>query len=420
MNQQTDKPLKSQCTAKREQLTRKLLAAARRARRLPTVSLLCEATETMPPKLAKVLGPYQEGGKWRLVVKDGETRKSLWFTSELEAVKVRTSLLSALEDRGSRTIGEAVSLFLTMKTKQGLKERSIICIRERLIRFLPANEPLNAITDQRAQTLYDELAERSAAATHHAALRRAKEFFAWCIKERLVSMNPFANIKPVGRPKTGKPQLRQDEAKKLSDLLIERSSQGDASALALLVQVLLGLRSSEVLRLRKRDLDRNGSVFVVEGTKNRNAKRTLGIDSPIVRQLLARHVVNLAPEALIFAPSTRQNAFATDHLYKKLKTYCKLAGVPVVCPHSLRGLHSSLAVQVGATSAHVAQALGHSSFAITRKHYIAPGALEASRTSLISDALLGDSKLDALITALRELSAAQLDHVASEVGLVRR
>jgi integrase len=250
-------------------------------------------------------------------------------------------------------------------------------------------------------------------------LRRAKEFFYWCVREKLIAQNPFVEVKPIGKPNTGKPQLRQDEAKRLSDLLIDCAGHGDASALALLVQVLLGLRSSEVLKLRKRDLDRNGSVLVIEGTKMKNARRTLSLDSPIVRRLLAQHVASLEPDALIFAATGRENPFATDHLYKKLRGYCKRAGVPIVCPHSLRGLHSSLAVQVGATSAHVAQALGHSSDQITRKHYLAPGTLEASRTARLSEALLGDGKIEALLAELRTLPPAQLDHIAHELGFRR-
>jgi integrase len=46
------------------------------------------------------------------------------------------------------------------------------------------------------------------------------------------------------------------------------------------------------------------------------------------------------------------------------------AGVPVVCSHSLRGLHATLATAAGATSHVVASALGHSSPAVTHAHYI--------------------------------------------------
>ncbi len=56
------------------------------------------------------------------------------------------------------------------------------------------------------------------------------------------------------------------------------------------------------------------------------------------------------------------------------------AGVPVVCPHSLRGVWATAGVRSGALSHAVAAALGHGSFAITAKHYVQPGALEGART----------------------------------------
>src|SRR5262249_49476930 len=159
-------------------------------------------------------------------------------------------------------------------------------IQDRLLRFLPADQPLGRITPQSAETLYIEHSEKFSAATHHKSLREAKAFFNYCIKQKYVAANPFAEVQSIGRAKAGKPQLRTDEARKLSDYLIEQAGKGDLRALALMVQVLLGLRSGEVLNLRKRDLDCGGRVLVIEGTKSKNAKRTLELDAPVVRDLL--------------------------------------------------------------------------------------------------------------------------------------
>ena len=56
------------------------------------------------------------------------------------------------------------------------------------------------------------------------------------------------------------------------------------------------------------------------------------------------------------------------------------AGVPVVCPHSLRGVWATAGVRSGALSHTVAAALGHGSFAVTAKHYVQPGAVDGART----------------------------------------
>jgi hypothetical protein len=82
-------------------------------------------------------------------------------------------------------------------------------------------------------------------------------------------------------------------------------------------------------------------------------------------------------------------------------------------------LRSSLAVKAGATSSLVAQALGHGSDEITRKHYIAASALDSAKSAGVVGALLGPGDLDTLIATLRGLPSMQLDLVCAAVGLHR-
>ena len=52
-----------------------------------------------------------------------------------------------------------------------------------------------------------------------------------------------------------------------------------------------------------------------------------------------------------------------------VRKLCVLAGVPLTCTHSLRGLYATLAVQSGSASHVGASSLGHGSFEITQQHY---------------------------------------------------
>lgn len=84
--------------------------------------------------------------------------------------------------------------------------------------------------------------------------------------------------------------------------------------------------------------------------------------------------------------------------------------MPRVCPHSLRGLHSSLAVSAGCTWGAVAAAVGHGSFAITAKHYVDRDTLKNSSVRRVADTLAGDGRdraedSDALLERLRALSS---------------
>ncbi len=373
----------------------------------------------MISKAAKVYGPYREGAQWRLVVLDGKARKALVYVTEAEALSVRASLLVALEPHQSMTIGAAVEEYLTHKRDKGLVERTLRTCRDRLLPFLPAQEPLTGLSAEHAEKLYREHTRTVAVATHHKTLREAKSLFGYCVSRKYLTVNPFAEVKALGKANTGKPQLRQDEAKHLSEHLIAAAEAGDVKALALLVQVLLGLRSAEVLKLRKRDFDCDGTVVWVDGTKNRNAKRRLALESATVRELLSRRVAPLAADALVFSSDERDRPLPTDSLYKALARFCKQAAVPVVCPHSLRGLHSSLAVQIGVTSAAVAQALGHASDAVTRRHYIAASALDSASAKTVAAALIGDRDLDSLRAVLQTLPPSQLDRLCASLGYRR-
>jgi integrase len=368
---------------------------------------------------ARVLGPYRNAQKWRLIIREGRERKSLVYDTKEQAENMRGRLLAGLYDRGSRMIGETIEEFLEYKRKRGCNERTLRTVQDKLLPFLPSDLTLGSITPQKAEHLYEAQTEKVAVATHHKNLRNAKAFFGYCVKQKYIPDNPFADVQAVGKANAGKPQLRTDEARKLSDFLIHEASRGDARALALMVQVLLGLRSGEVLKLRKRDLDCNGTVVVVEGTKSKNAKRTLELDAPVVRDLLLRRCETLTTDGLIFAQEGAGSPPTTPTLWKWLTRFCEQAGVPRVCPHSLRGLHSSLAVKAGATSTYVAQALGHGSDSVTRRHYIAPGALDSARAARVAGLLLGEADLEGLIGTLRRLPGEQLDRVCSALGLRR-
>jgi integrase/recombinase XerC len=84
--------------------------------------------------------------------------------------------------------------------------------------------------------------------------------------------------------------------------------------------------------------------------------------------VLAPHLIRLAADRPAQAPlfahaATRKRA--TDWAREQVTRMCKLAGVPRVTPHGLRGTNATLATEAGAASHLVAAQLGHASTAIT-------------------------------------------------------
>ena len=99
----------------------------------------------------------------------------------------------------------------------------------------------------------------------------------------------------------------------------------------------------------------------MEGGKTANATRTLRIAVPVAQSLLMRQF-GRAADAWLFGDGRawQMTIFGTT-----LTRVCKRLALPHVCPHSLRGMHATFAVQDGASAEHVASVLGHGSTEIT-------------------------------------------------------
>ena len=151
-----------------------------------------------------------------------------------------------------------------------------------------------------------------------------------------------------------------------------------------------------------RDVDAQGRLLWITAGKTENATRRLEVPeclrAPLVE--LARHK---QPDQLLFTDGT--TIPSRQHFWGKLRLFCRHARVPLVCPHSLRGLHATLAIEAGATGGMVAHALGHGSFQVTARHYATAESIAGSRAARVSEAL--GTKDDAISRLLAELSQAQ-------------
>ncbi len=341
----------------------------------------------------RVLGPYREPHGFRLVVVSGSQRKSLKFASRQQAERAQAELVGAVRSSGGHCIGDALSEYeLAMVQERGRLPKTATESCQRLRRFLPVDLLLGDVTPALAQRLYVQETERTrpsgqpvAVATHHLILTLAKSFFAFCVERGYLPSSPFAAVRKLGRAKAGKAQLTADEARRFLDVALGQSGQGDVFALAAAMQLGLGLRSSELLLRQVRDVDEAGAVLRVPFGKTDRAARRLQVPE-VLRPYLLSRVAGRAQQEKLF-PHDGSLSAASTVLRRKVHDLCERAGVPKVCPHSLRGLHATLAIRQGVSGEAVAAALGHGSFAITARHYADPSALHAVRTQTVLDAI---------------------------------
>jgi len=379
----------------------------------------------MHKKPLRVLGPYPNRAGFRLVVLEGASRRAVTARTLPEALALKEDLIRALGEQAGRVIGQALAEYKEHLIRvRGIADKTARHVERTLSRFLPVTESLSAITPERAARIYQDETQRIscrgtpvAADSHRLMLNRARSFFAWARERGLLTHNPFAAVQPVGRRRSGKPQLRIDEARKFMAVALQEAQAGDALAVGVLLMLLLGLRASEVLQRPVRDVDDGGCVLWISRGKTRNSRRRLQVPE-VLQPLLRRLAHGKEPAAWLLGTTRTGRPKHLEYLWAKVHALCAAAGVPVVCSHSLRGLHSTLAIEAGATAGLVAAALGHGSFAVTARHYADPDALLGAQARRVSSALgPGDGlqRADADPAAAQTISRAQLSEALRDL-----
>jgi integrase len=375
-----------------------LVGTAKRARRrVHGKQLTAVAQEAMPAKPDKgvrINGPYPEKGKWRIYLIDDSGRKAFLYASRDEAEQMKAKLTAKAQLLVERTVGECIDAHLDYSLRvRGALRSTADSVRFHLNTLLPRDVPVAALTADRAAQLYADFAQRRhhrtgkplSVATHHYVLLLAKGWGRWLLKTGAVTANPFSAVEPVGKPRAGKPQLTRDEAQRLSQLAVSRAAAGDIHAVGVLLMLHMGLRQGEVGARTVRDVDHDGQVLIIPFGKTASARRRLKVPAwlqPFLRRLLAHKT----PSDLLF-PSECQRVHHRQFWWNKVQQLCDAAAVPRVCPHSLRGLHATLAIEEGASGEAVARALGHTSFDMTAKHYAQADSVENARVDRASQML---------------------------------
>lgn len=353
-----------------------------------------------PKSPPRVNGPYPDRGgtRFRVRIFDRGKRKDLYFRTEKEALECITEAQRGLSTARSRALADLIDDYINEKERLGrAKPETCADQRERVRWFLQEylEDDIGTLTPKKAADIYQNIVQRPskktgkqmAAASHRHYLALAKGFFIWAVRTGHIEHNPLKEVQPLGRVSAGKPQLRIEEAKLFVDTALRRFDQHeDAMALGGAVALLMGLRASEVLRRCARDVDRGGEILWIDSGKTRNARRFLDVPAVLQPRLL-KLASQRRPEELLFGASRVGKPRVRQILWQAVHRVCDAAGVPRVCPHSLRGLWATLGVQAGAVSHAVAASLGHGSFSMTEKHYAQPEAVRGARTARMVEML---------------------------------
>jgi integrase len=378
---------------------------------------LAAKQDTEKSKPVRVLGPYCDApSKYRLVISEDGKKRSVCFKTVEEAEDLKNKLIQHEKQAKAKTIGELVDLWLDfMDSVRGQKQSTSEYLARQLKVWLPIRALATSLSEATARALYAALVDqvcphtkrKRSVTTHQLYLYSAKRVWNWATEQGLCKSNPWLKVTPIGRKSKGKPQLRIDEARKLEAVAMQRAKEGDVPALGTLLMMYLGLRQGEVTARVARDIDDDGRVLWVPFGKTHNARRRLRIPEQL-RPLILRLMATKRADEPLFYPATHKRVW-NAYYNVRVRALCRLAGVPEVVPHSLRGLHATLALEGGATADAVAKALGHSSFAMTEQHYASPSSVSNARSSRVAQTLGGGEKpFSELLNSLSEVDRQNL------------
>ncbi|HOX58068.1 MAG TPA: tyrosine-type recombinase/integrase [Verrucomicrobiota bacterium] len=291
------------------------------------------------------------------------------------------------------TIEGALAMYEQHLTQRGNRPSSIERTMRRLRLFHEAAVPVADVTQvQLASTYALRVAAGMAPDTHRNELNETKTFWRWCVHQGLVARSPAEQIEGTGRRKRGKPKLRRGEARAFFAQALKLAEVGDEAALALATILILGLRVSEILERRVRDIDvgADGVLLWIDHGKTASAERYYEIPEPVAG-LLAAKVRNHQPDEWLFPAEAASGHRRREWPHHHCQRICKLAGVPLVSPQGLRGTFATLAREAGVASHVVAREIGHADDGVTKRHYISQGADERARARALLKVVEGGS-----------------------------
>lgn len=244
------------------------------------------------------------------------------------------------------------------------------------------HRPLSWLTHKRAAAMYAVLVPRLAVDNHRNALAAGRSFGRFCAEHGWIKVDPFANVKGVGRRKKGKPQLHVDEARKLTSACYAENSR---ESIAVVTGFLCAFGASEVAHRQVRDLDDGGRLLHVTKGKNRFRVRTSEVPDELRPYLLA--LAKGRPSSAYLFGVGDVDRPSRYWVYWHCRRLAMAAKVPHVSPHGLRGTHSTIAMGHAASSLSVAaalaeagQGLGHAPGSpITASTYVARGAVDRAK-----------------------------------------
>lgn len=300
------------------------------------------------------------------------------------------------------TLGEYLDLWLSGYVAQNTRPRTAEGYRSKLrLHIIPSlgKTPLRSLEPLAIQGLYDRLLDKSLSPTSVAQIHRIlREAMETAVTQEYIARNPCNAVTP---PRPERKTMRWLNAKELQRVL--EAAIATPYYAAIYTSLFTGLRRSEVLGLRVRDIDLVlGQVHVVQALqyvtgqgvafsepKSDNSRRTVAL-TPSNAMVLRDHLSKLRADMEMLGNTMTDNTLgfswadgrpmlpsALTHNWIRIVRKIGLTGVRL---HDARHTHATLMLSQNVHPKIVQERLGHSSvsFTLDRYSHAVPGLQSAA------------------------------------------
>lgn len=197
-----------------------------------------------------------------------------------------------------------------------------------------------------------------------------RSFFRYLAREGIVPDSPVAGVKA---PRIGRPlpkYLTVTEVERLLDAPDRRTPEGMRDRAMLMVMYAAGLRASEVVSLRRENVDENAGFLRVVGKGGKErvvpvAEAALETLREYVKEWRPRFLKKKPTNALFL--SRRGGAITRQTLWNRIGLWARASGIRIpISPHTLRHSFAGHLLAGGADLRAVQAMLGHADISTTQ------------------------------------------------------
>jgi integrase/recombinase XerD len=254
---------------------------------------------------------------------------------------------------------------------KNLTEKSIDAYFERLgyfFDYLKTNElGLNQVTKRTIQDYVISLKDKVSDETINGRIRSYRRFFNFLFQEGLLeSTNPMNGISLLRAAKRIKPIIEANDVQKISNSFDLKTFEGNRNRLMFLMFWDGMFRLSELLGLKKCDIDLNGHMVKVFGKGRKERMVPLGIKTlRLLHQYLIKWRTKYPGEYLI---CMRDGEMLSERrCHKIIQDIGKKAHLRLY-PHLLRHSAATMYIRLGGNPAVLQKILGHHSISVTTQY----------------------------------------------------